>query len=120
MIEPHWADDGVWEIVTIPERSARFEGIEAIKAAFKMSLDTSDRTMPEKRRIQLLEDQIVVDGDYLKVPGDIIYPAPDSSGLTIYMEEEYWFRDGKIVRLVDTIPTAEMLKLVAFRDEHVK
>ena len=110
-----FTDDAVYEA----PRGGRVEGRDAILAHFKASLDQFDRQFPVKRRIEVIEAQVVEQEDYLKVPGNIHYTLPGSPTLIFYMEEEAWFQDGRIARLVDTIPPDEAQKMMDYVQEHL-
>ncbi len=110
-----FTEDAVYEA----PRGGRVEGRQAILDQFKASLDQFDRQFPVKRRIEPLEDQVELEESYLKIPGNIHYSLPGAPDLVFYMEEEAWFRDGQIERLVDTIPPEEAEKTAAYLAKHM-
>ena len=110
-----FTEDAVYEA----PRGGRVQGRQAILTQFKDSLDQFDRQFPIKRRIEVIEDQVEEADHYLKIPGNIHYSLPGAPDLVFYMEEEVWFRDGQIERLVDTIPLEEAEKMAAYLAEYM-
>ncbi len=110
-----FTEDAVYEA----PRGGWVQGRGEILSQFKNSLDQFDRRFPVKRQIAIAEDQVELGDGYLKVPGNIHYKMPGAPELVFYMEEEVWFRDGRIERLVDTIPAAEAEKMAAYLAEHL-
>ncbi len=111
----YFTEDAVYEA----PRGGRVEGRDAILAQFKTSLDQFDRQFPIKRRIEVIEDEVVEEADYLKIPGNIHYSLPDGPKLVFYMEEEAWFQEGRIQKLVDTIPPEEAQKMMNYVQEYL-
>jgi len=110
-----FAADAIYEA----PRGGRVEGRNAILAQFKASLDQFDRQFPIKRHIEVIEDHVVVQDDYLKIPGNVHYQLPGSPELVFYMEEEVWFSSGVIARLLDTIPADEADKMARYVAKHL-
>ena len=111
-----FAEDATYEA----PRGGRVKGRDAILTQFKASLDQFDRRFPVKRRIEIIESAVVKEDTYLKIPGNIHYSLPGAPSLVFYMEEEAWFRNGRIHKLVDTIPPKEAQKMMNYVQEHLE
>ncbi len=113
VVEPFFADDAVYEVTGAAVLKGSTAGRDAVMARFKAGLDGLDRKFPIKRRIEIIDDEVEVRDDYVKIPGRVHYEIPGSPELLVLMTEEAWFEGDRISKLLDTIPEEEAAKMAA-------
>lgn len=96
------------------------KGKENVMNIYQASLNRFDRRFPIKRTITDIEEEQVIEENYLKMPGYITYGNEGYPNLVVYMYEELWFKDGLIQKIVDTIPEEEQLKIQTYLEKYDK
>lgn len=91
--------------------SGTVTGRDAVMEVFQASLNRFDRRFSKKRKIEVVEEGVVVAENYLKFPGVIHYKTEGAPNLIVEMTEELWYRNGLIEKIKDSIPEVELNKI---------
>lgn len=94
------------------------EGKENVIKIYQASLNRFDRRFSVKRIIKDIEEEQVIEENYMKMPGNVVYSNEGYPDLVVYMYEELWFKGGLIHKIVDTIPEEEQLKIQAYLEKY--
>lgn len=101
-LEPHFADDAVYEVNGGPPMGGRFEGREQVLAQLRWVLDELDRRF-DARHVEMI-GKPVVGPDTFEMDWRATYTLAGQPDLVFDGKERASFRDGKIWRLEDIVP----------------
>jgi hypothetical protein len=102
VVERHFAEDAVYEILAGPPMGGCYEGRDAVLASMKQTLDGFDRRF-DSREVTFLEGP-EMRGDSVWVRALANYAVAGAPVLAVEGEETATFDGGRIIRLEDRYP----------------
>ena len=106
-VSSYFTDDAIYE----SPMTGQAKGKENVMNVFSESLNRFDRQFSVKRTIENIDSETIVEDNYLKIVGIVTYSHEGIPDLKVTMDEELWFKNELIEKIVDTIDETEMGKI---------
>lgn len=104
LVRDCFADDAVYDVIAGPPFGGTWHGRDAIVDHFIDSVNSFDRTYDDRNLEALAGPEMRNGAVYIR--WGVTYKKKGAPDVRVEGEEEAWVKDGKIVRLKDTIPQA--------------
>jgi hypothetical protein len=116
VVEPHFTEDAIYEILAEPPLGGRHEGRDAVLAFLKLSLDTFDRRF-DSRALEVLEGP-EQRGDGVWLRWRVTYAIAGAPDLSFGGEETLEFAGDRIARLEDRYAEGAVAPVMQYMGEH--
>ena len=116
VVERHFAEDAVYEVLAGPPMGGCYEGRDAVLASLKQTLDLFDRRF-DSRQVTFLEGP-EMRGDSVWLRALANYAVAGAPDLAIEGEETATFDGDRIIRLEDRYPEGTADAVVQYLNAH--